>query len=648
MQKLNFSLCLLILSLVSNYNYSQELPWENIGPYFGSVEVYDFVVFPEDPDKILVAFTDSLAKTNDGGNSWVTSSSSISRLAVNKQDTSIMFAGEKSKRYRGIIDFFKCSKSLNGGSNFFYKNMFLAQGLYNYYYTMMIGDILIFPDNPQNILIGVDGSGFAGAGLYKSTDGGGWWDQEFSIGVSTIAMDPTNNNIVYLGTTNLGYVSRSDNGGNTWTRISPEGDNAFATNVWDLEVDKNGQVLAATSSGLFKWEGNEDWTLIQEFPTINTSTIVIDNFSANLVYYVGTSDEGVFASYDNGATWESFNGELGNLNITRLRINDSYPKYLYAGTEAGVWRTLLKESGIKTEEYISICNDEEYNGWTESGIYQRTLISSSGIDSVVTTYLTVNYGYTRIDFTYTYICEGENYFGITEEGEHQLVFERVVNGCDSTLFIRLKFRPVFNIVEDVSICEGDNYLGINEAGEHRREFKTVNGCDSVVVTNLTFYQSFKPTFTNNADTLNSDLEYANYRWYNSEGVIEGATNQEYVIEKSSEYYLEATNENGCTYSSDVKTVNLTSIDNFKTGGFTYSVMPNPNNGVFRFTIDSNPPEKLIVKLFNGLGQVMETRNVENPAINQIEHFNVSHLSKGIYHFEITTNKFRESHKIIIQ
>ena len=398
----------------------------------------------------------------------------------------------------------------------------------------------------------------------------------------------------------------------------------------------------------------------------------------------------------------------------------------------------MQSSSIETQEYVSICQGEEYEGWTETGDYERTFTSSTGNDSIVTTHLTVHPIYeTEEDIS---ICEGENYLGLTTAGEHRREFE-TVNGCDSVVVTNLTVNPIYETEENVSICDGDDYLGIIDAGEHRREFETVNGCDSVVVTHLTInpvYQSeenvsicdgenylglteegdysrefetvngcdstvithltvnpsynldgtksicqpetfkgysepgqynveiktvngcdsivisltihpsFKPTFTNYSDTLTSDVEYEKYQWYDSDGAIEGATSREFVISKSDEYYFGATHENGCTFLSDSKSIFLTNIKDFKTGEFTFSIMPNPNQGMFRFRIDSNPPEKLNVKLINGLGQIIETRNVENPAINQIEHFNVSHLSKGIYHFVLKNEKTITSKKIIIQ
>ena len=258
----------------------------------------------------------------------------------------------------------------------------------------------------------------------------------------------------------------------------------------------------------------------------------------------------------------------------------------------------FNESLLGTHEYISICQGEEYEGHTESGTFQKALTSSTGNDSIVTTHLTVN--------------------------------------------------PTFVTEEYVSICEGEEYLGLTEAGSHARKFETIHGCDSTVTTNLSFYPSFKPAFTIDADTLTSNEIYFAYQWYDAGGAIAGATDRRLVIGNSGEYHLEGTNAHGCTYVSDVQYVIQTYAIVFPSGEFEFSVIPNPNRGVFLFRIDANPPENLSVKLVNGLGQVIETRIIPNPSVNQTEPFHVYHLSAGVYHLVVISDKHRNTRKIVIQ
>ena len=303
------------------------------------VKTYDVMTYPNDGDKIQAAIEGSLAKTTDGGNTWELTDNSYGRLALNPLDTSIIYAGAVSSYLPNPVDSYYGYKSINGGDSWSSKKLFTRGGLVEYGYTFRTGDILVFPDNPDHILFGVDGGSGAGEGLFRSINGGDSWVREFSTGVTPIALDPANHDIVYLGTTKPGAVHRSINGGQSW---DPLGGLAYI--ISDLGIDINGQVVAATSDGLFKWDGNETWSLVPGFPEISTTAIAIDNRPALPVYYVGTEEQGVFVSEDGGSTWDSFNEGLKKSNITRLRLTDSSPRNLYAGTEdGGVWKTTLKK-----------------------------------------------------------------------------------------------------------------------------------------------------------------------------------------------------------------------------------------------------------------------------------------------------------------
>ncbi len=315
------------------------------------MKVYDIMTYPDNQNKTLAAIEGSLAKTNNGGETWDLIDKSFGALALHPKDTSMIYAGVVSSYLPNPVDSYYGYKSMNGGDSWSGYKLFTRGGLAEYGYTFRTGDILISPDDPEIILFGVDGGGGAGEGLFRNINGGDSWTREFSTGVSPIAMDPGNHDILYLGTTKSGSVHRSEDGGQSWNPIGGQADI-----ISDLGVDINGQVMAATSEGLLIWDGSETWSVVPAFEDIYTKAIVIDNRPALPVYYVGTEKQGVFVSADGGTTWDSFNEGLKKSNITRLRLTDSNPRNLYAGTEdGGVWVTTLK----KETTAVSILHNPE-------------------------------------------------------------------------------------------------------------------------------------------------------------------------------------------------------------------------------------------------------------------------------------------------
>jgi len=46
----------------------------------------------------------------------------------------------------------------------------------------------------------------------------------------------------------------------------------------------------------------------------------------------------------------------------------------------------------------------------------------------------------------------------------------------------------------------------------------------------------------------------------------------------------------------------------------------------------------LLKLIDSLGQIIEQREIKNPIVNQMEYFDVSYLSGGIYHLIVSDEK----------
>nr|WP_321356797.1 LamG-like jellyroll fold domain-containing protein [uncultured Draconibacterium sp.] len=139
-------------------------------------------------------------------------------------------------------------------------------------------------------------------------------------------------------------------------------------------------------------------------------------------------------------------------------------------------------------ENIVIQAGEDYNGWTASGEYVRTLSTKMGCDSTITTILSVEEKsahepdpiYTTEEIS---ICEGESYNDLTSAGEYERVLQSTTGG-DSIVTTYLTVNPVYNLVENIVIPAGEDYNGWTTSGEYVRNFTTVLGCDSTITTML--------------------------------------------------------------------------------------------------------------------------------------------------------------------
>ncbi len=143
----------------------------------------------------------------------------------------------------------------------------------------------------------------------------------------------------------------------------------------------------------------------------------------------------------------------------------------------------------------SICEGESLavgnSTYTTSGAYSDTLTAANGCDSIVTLNLEViPVPETVLD---EQICEGGTYnIGgqvLEMPGTYQITFPNPQTGCDSLVTINLSVLPDFFTQMDAAICEGETYpfggVDLSQPGAYQEVYAAGNGCDSVVVLNLT-------------------------------------------------------------------------------------------------------------------------------------------------------------------
>ncbi len=138
-----------------------------------------------------------------------------------------------------------------------------------------------------------------GTGIWRSTNAGATWTRMSTTGALTVTVDPTDSNVVYVGTLSAG-VLKSTNGGTTFSQAN--------VGLTDLRTGRTGGVVLHRSN-----------------PQL---------------LYVNTEGGGVFRSTDAGGSWSAVNGGLTELTVFGLAFDPADPRTLYAGTPAGVFRTV--------------------------------------------------------------------------------------------------------------------------------------------------------------------------------------------------------------------------------------------------------------------------------------------------------------------
>ncbi len=340
--------------------------WHERNNGFIGSEVVDII---RASDGTLYAGTYSLGmfKSTDQGQSWTFSSYNLENpyimlIAAHPIEPQTVFVTTNGGVYvsldsgltweRVAKEFFSDSELLPGISHFH--------------------GISFDPKDPKHIYVGGGGDQYSpnGAGISISEDGGKNWKQantgfEIDVHVSKIVADKNNPSIIYAttqGATNFqektgnGYgVFKSTDYGQSWKKIN-SGLETVETNTIALDPnDSNVIYLGTDDDGIYKsTDGGASWKklTIAELPQkYGVGDIVIDPSDSNIVYAATVDyfrlfvdrgllgDYGVYISKDAGKTWKQFNEGLKHKGAFALEL-DKEKSILYVGTRGGgiYWR----------------------------------------------------------------------------------------------------------------------------------------------------------------------------------------------------------------------------------------------------------------------------------------------------------------------
>ncbi len=226
-----------------------------------------------------------------------------------------------------------------------------------------ISAIAVHPTNSNTIYIGG-----AQGGVWKTTDGGSNWspltDNECSLAMGAIAIDPIDPEIIYAGTGEQHFsgdsyygcgILRSTNGGASWTNL---GASIFQTPTGGARISRilidattagspsTTTIFVASDFGLYR-STNGGATLTQTLT--GTVTDLVMHPTATDTLYAARRGANVSKSSDGGISWTDVGngwatGSIGRVHIT---ISPSSPSILYSsvhnsstGQLLGIWKTI--------------------------------------------------------------------------------------------------------------------------------------------------------------------------------------------------------------------------------------------------------------------------------------------------------------------
>lgn len=302
--------------------------------------------------------------------------------------------------------------------------------------------------------------------------------------------------------------------------------------------------------------------------------------------------------------------------------------------------------------------------WNTTGTYLDTIVNVSGCDSAMTYAVTINYSKSRTDNIA--LCAGiPHRVGPTlyrTAGTYTDVFQTRL-GCDSTIITNLSYFAPAVATINYNFCIGDSvqvlslwYYSANVIMDTIVGGSS-NGCDSITTHNITT-RTVSPALNLGADvtscldggvTIFASNAYDTYNWSNG-----GTTNVLSVTgamagSGSTDHILTVTQaSSGCSARD---TVNITFQScvglNEVNADLNVNLYPNPaSNFVTIEVFDKYNTGDLRLEIMNSLGQVISSRSITNS--NEKIIMDVNNFSKGLYFVRISSDKVYMTKKLLIQ
>jgi photosystem II stability/assembly factor-like uncharacterized protein len=386
---------------------------------------YDNVIAvdPVNPNVIYAggAYTTTLIRSLDGGNTWATLQSAQNYGFLHADTHALAFSPAGGKLYLGNDGGMYVTTQVTAGNPAFTAlNTTLSV-------TQFYPGITILPGNPSVAMGGTQDNGTViysgsstwnqvtcGDGSYtaidfvntnnyyaaceeiyvqKSTAAGASNSWALAVnGINTgdrvdfippLVMDPSNSSTLYFGTYR---VYQTTNGAGVWTPVSPDLTNgsgfwAVVTSIAVAPTDSN-TVYAGTGDSHVQVTTNAGsgasahWTDVSAgLPPRIITQVAVDPTVSTAAYvtfsgFTGFGDNlgHIFRTTNGGATWTDISGDLPNTPINCMVVDPAYPSALFAGTDVGMfytldggntWNTLV--NGLPTVAVLGLALDAATN-----------------------------------------------------------------------------------------------------------------------------------------------------------------------------------------------------------------------------------------------------------------------------------------------
>ncbi len=295
----------------------------------------DIAVAPSNPSTIYLSSVwsniamDGIYRSTNGGSAWTLVDNGLTNkwihtLAVHPTDQDIVLAGTFSAWGDNPNPTYGLFKTTDGGANWYQINCGLPD-------RINVNQIVFYEGNPDIVYMV---SETENGGFYRSDDGGECWTKLFDENANTVAVSPTDPNLVYMGTWSSGGFYVSLNGGYSWMQFNDGLPPNPGIETIAIDPDDHRHVFIGTTAGVYEATFSFDFMILTDSLP---SGVVGEAYSTTLETAGGTDP----------VTWEVVSGYLPE----GLTLHETTGEISGTPLETGYWDITIKATDNDEKSY---------------------------------------------------------------------------------------------------------------------------------------------------------------------------------------------------------------------------------------------------------------------------------------------------------